>query len=223
MTQKLEDFTPSDDGSLCDHCGFAEWRHESNSFVCNRLSNGVSREGPKNIADTAKPLDTQWDDLERLAMNIVYQIGDALYEALPKDVAHEHFVTARQATNDIAIDFVKNLITARGSKQKENWEKGTKQREEIAHLKGVQWYAYELWRSFGNEPITDIRLKNMLDTIEKRLAHLSPNKPKEAFGMELKVDPKVPDKAIRFDHPNGLSEGFIFGDDSNKPNQDKEG
>ena len=49
--------------------------------------------------------------IERLAMNIVFQIGDALYEALPADVAHEHFVTARQATNDMAIDFAAKLIT----------------------------------------------------------------------------------------------------------------
>lgn len=49
-------------------------------------------------------------DLEAVAMNIVHQIGDALYEALPKDVAHDHFVDARQATNDIAIEFAKKLI-----------------------------------------------------------------------------------------------------------------
>ncbi len=47
---------------------------------------------------------------EMVAMNIVHQIGDALYDALPKDVAHEHFVDARQATNDIAIDFATKLI-----------------------------------------------------------------------------------------------------------------
>ncbi|MCA1565854.1 MAG: hypothetical protein LC803_09490 [Acidobacteria bacterium] len=51
-------------------------------------------------------------NLESLAMNIVFQIGDALYEALPPDVAHEHFVAARQKTNDIAIDFAKKLIAA---------------------------------------------------------------------------------------------------------------
>lgn len=50
-------------------------------------------------------------ELEGLAMNIVFQIGDALYEALPKDVAHDHFVDARQATNDVAIDFAKKLIS----------------------------------------------------------------------------------------------------------------
>lgn len=43
-------------------------------------------------------------------MNIVHQLGDALYEALPPDVAHEHFVKARQNTNDIAIDFATKLI-----------------------------------------------------------------------------------------------------------------
>lgn len=50
------------------------------------------------------------DQLEAVAANIVHQIGDALYEALPPDVAHDHFVTARQATNDRAIDFAKELI-----------------------------------------------------------------------------------------------------------------
>ena len=55
--------------------------------------------------------------LEYLAMNIVHQIGDALYEALPPDVAHEHFVAARQATNDVAIDFAKKLITRYGLEQ----------------------------------------------------------------------------------------------------------
>jgi hypothetical protein len=49
-------------------------------------------------------------ELEGLAMNIVFQIGDALYEALPKDMAHDHFVDARQQTNDVAIDFAKKLI-----------------------------------------------------------------------------------------------------------------
>lgn len=52
--------------------------------------------------------DTQ---LEAVAANIVHQIGDALYEALPADVAHDHFVHARQATNDRAIDFAKDLIS----------------------------------------------------------------------------------------------------------------
>lgn len=50
------------------------------------------------------------DHLEAVAANIVHQIGDALYEALPPDVAHDHFVTARQTTNDRAIDFAKELI-----------------------------------------------------------------------------------------------------------------
>jgi hypothetical protein len=49
--------------------------------------------------------------LEAVAANIVHQIGDALYEALPPDVAHKYFVDARQATNDRAIDFAKKLIS----------------------------------------------------------------------------------------------------------------
>lgn len=49
-------------------------------------------------------------ELEAVAMNIVHQLGDVLYAALPADVAHEHFVTARQKTNDRAIEFAKKLI-----------------------------------------------------------------------------------------------------------------
>lgn len=59
------------------------------------------------------PDDAESRDLEGLAMNIVHQIGDALYEALPQDIAHEYFVTARQKTNDMAIDFVMQLIKQR--------------------------------------------------------------------------------------------------------------
>lgn len=58
---------------------------------------------PQSLKDTEL-------SLEAIAMNIVHQIGDVLYEALPKDIAHDHFVKARQATNDIAIDFAKKLI-----------------------------------------------------------------------------------------------------------------
>ena len=50
-------------------------------------------------------------EIEGVAMNIVHQIGDVLYDALPPDIAHEHFVKARQATNDIAIDFAAKLLT----------------------------------------------------------------------------------------------------------------
>lgn len=49
--------------------------------------------------------------LEAVAANIIHQVGDVLYEALPADVAHDHFVDARQATNDRAIDFAKELIS----------------------------------------------------------------------------------------------------------------
>ncbi len=49
--------------------------------------------------------------LGAVAANIVHQIGDALYAALPADVAREHFVQARQATNDLATDFAKRLIS----------------------------------------------------------------------------------------------------------------
>lgn len=60
----------------------------------------------------SKTLNNQERELEGVAANIVHQIGDALYEALPKDIAHSHFVDARQATNDVAIDFAKKLINS---------------------------------------------------------------------------------------------------------------
>lgn len=49
-------------------------------------------------------------ELEAVAANIIHQVGDALYDALPADVAHRYFVDVRQATNDLAIDFAKKLI-----------------------------------------------------------------------------------------------------------------
>lgn len=45
-------------------------------------------------------------------MNIVYQIGDALSEHLPKEM-QSSFVDARQATNDKCIDFVFHLLQQR--------------------------------------------------------------------------------------------------------------
>jgi len=49
-------------------------------------------------------------DSESVAMNIVHQLGDLLYEALPNKIAHEYFVDARKKTNHIAIEFTKKLI-----------------------------------------------------------------------------------------------------------------
>lgn len=60
---------------------------------------------------THAPTDKNTWEVESIAANIVYQIGDALYEALPIAIAHEHLVKARQATNDIAIGFAKKLIS----------------------------------------------------------------------------------------------------------------
>lgn len=53
---------------------------------------------------------TKQRELEGVAINIVHQIGGALYDALPKDIAHEYFVDARQATNDLLINFTAKLI-----------------------------------------------------------------------------------------------------------------
>lgn len=70
-----------------------------------------SNEKRSKMADlTGKP---SGDDreLEAVAANIIHQVGDALYDALPADVAHDHFVDARQSTNEKAIDFAKKLIS----------------------------------------------------------------------------------------------------------------
>lgn len=73
-------------------------------------------------------------DLEAVAANIIHQVGDALYEALPPDVAHEHFVDARQATNDLAIDFAKKLISG--------YARSTaKPVGASADAPGVEWFA----------------------------------------------------------------------------------
>lgn len=65
----------------------------------------------REYTPTPKPsLNKEERDIEGWAINIVYQIGDLLYENLPKDVAHEHFIDARQATNDRAIDFAAKII-----------------------------------------------------------------------------------------------------------------
>lgn len=66
--------------------------------------------------------DTEWRRSEHMALNIVHQIGDLLYETLPADVAHEYFVDARQATNDRAIDFVERLIDEAISSRDTYWK-----------------------------------------------------------------------------------------------------
>lgn len=62
-------------------------------------------------------------DIEHCASNIVFQIGDALYEALPPDIAHEYFVDARQKTNDITIPFAEKLIKSLLAKATESAER----------------------------------------------------------------------------------------------------
>lgn len=59
-------------------------------------------------------------EIEMLAMNIVFQIGDALGEGLKKK---KDFVLARQNTNDDCIDFVMNLIA---ESNREAYKKGVK-------------------------------------------------------------------------------------------------
>ena len=57
------------------------------------------------------PINVEERELEGLAMSVIFQAGDLLYETLPKDIAHDHFVDARQATNDKLIDFTKGLVS----------------------------------------------------------------------------------------------------------------
>lgn len=60
-----------------------------------------------------EPMGGEWE--EKLAMNIVFQIGDYLGERLPKEM-RSMWADARQATNDKAIDFVKSLLHAEREK-----------------------------------------------------------------------------------------------------------
>lgn len=78
----------------------------------------------------AKSLSIPSSDKESLARNIVYQIGDVLYEALPNDIAHKHFVDARQATNDKAIDFVRDLLAQALAEQRRELIEKIKQQTE---------------------------------------------------------------------------------------------
>jgi len=91
------------------------------SNYCIKDNIGWSCTRPKGHEGDCTPsgrdpsLDNELRESELTAMNIVFQIGDALYEALPKDIAHKYFVDARQKTNDVAIDFATKLIQkARG-------------------------------------------------------------------------------------------------------------
>lgn len=61
------------------------------------------------VQPVTRPTDALLDS-EGIAANIVHQIGDALYEALPADIAHKYFVAARQATNDRAIAFTQQMV-----------------------------------------------------------------------------------------------------------------
>ena len=84
------------------------------------------------------PREESWREVEAVAMNIVYQIGDALYEALPPDIAHKYFVDARQKTNDIAIDFAEKLIAqALTHRERELRKEIRKDLEIVAAMPGV--------------------------------------------------------------------------------------
>jgi cytoplasmic iron level regulating protein YaaA (DUF328/UPF0246 family) len=98
------------------------------------------------MRQTAKP------NIENLAANIVYQIGDVLSEAKALD-----FVGKRQETNDRCIKFVKNIIQSKLKKQKKklhsSWVKEVRGRfVKLAienknvpdELKGLELYAKTL-------------------------------------------------------------------------------
>lgn len=99
-------------------------------------------------------------------MNIVHQIGDALYEALPRDVAHEHFVKARQATNDMVIDFAAKLITeAISSAREEGRQAGFKEGRESrgALLAREHDDGYKAGRQAGREEAVEYMEKHWAD------------------------------------------------------------
>ncbi|MFF6951793.1 hypothetical protein ACFZAD_24435 [Streptomyces iakyrus] len=56
-----------------------------------------------------------------------------------------------------------------------------------AYLNGVQWYAYELWRSYGNKPVTEARLKEMLDYTGEKLRQLQSHTNKRKGQDDAKV------------------------------------
>lgn len=65
------------------------------------------------------PNKTEHDDLERVAMNIVYQIGD-LFSDFGDRATRDAVVEIRQATNDKAIDFVRKLLASTEDKARIN-------------------------------------------------------------------------------------------------------
>lgn len=51
-------------------------------------------------------------ELDRYAMSIVHMVGSIQHEKLPETITSSAFVDLRQASNDEAIDAIKQLITA---------------------------------------------------------------------------------------------------------------
>ena len=113
-TVAIEEYYSRRDGIIYWHWRFAnplcEWNVVETAFKeIPWVTFDLPIDG-KNLAMTTKQPREGWKEGEATAMNIVHQLGDLLYDTLPPDVAHEHFVKARQETNDRAIDFARGLI-----------------------------------------------------------------------------------------------------------------
>ena len=104
-------------------------------------------------------MDTERPEAEAIAMNIVFQIGDALYDALPKDIAHKYFVTARQATNDVAIDFATKLINEQVCKALDSIElpEPDSVTTKYGYNSDEKKYGYRLARVDTNEAVEKVR------------------------------------------------------------------
>lgn len=66
----------------------------------------------------------------------------------------------------------------------------------------------EFWTSKKDGHILLMNIDHPHDDAELQ-SQLKENK--EAFGMKMETDQKVPGNSVRFDHPDGRSEGFILG------------
>lgn len=86
----------------------AFWPTFSEQLTENEIIKNITFKETPNKPTTLR----EWEIGEHEAMNIVYQLGDLLYDALPKSLAHQYFVDARQETNDRAIEFTRKIINS---------------------------------------------------------------------------------------------------------------
>jgi len=60
-------------------------------------------------------------------------------------------------------------------------------------------------------------LWNRIAELKRSIATLNNQTKGSIFGMDVKVDPKVPQSGVRFDHPDGRSEGFTLNSQTKEP------